>query len=182
MKVITLKRKKLIPQLEAAHLGAMLRLRRAFPCDESLAVFTKVDRVQVELSERLRTCAGKAWSKIAKIHLNARLLAVNPDELIPTYLHELAHVVANQLYEKQCGHGPEWKAIMKIFGAPDDTYHKMDVSAFRAVQRRFDYECVSCDRNFKLSMIRHKKQQHSIATKDSGRYICPCGGTIEHKP
>lgn len=182
MKVLTLKRREMVPQLEAAHIGAMVRLRRAITCPESNAVLDKADQVTVDLSERMGTCAGKAWSSRVAIRLNARLLAINPDELVPTYLHEFAHVVANMLFEKQCHHGPYWKKIMAILGVSDDRCHKMDVSAFQRPQKRFAYSCMKCARDFQLTLTRHKRQQHHLCENLRGGYICKCGGRLEHKP
>lgn len=196
MNVITLKRKNLIPQLEAAHIGAMARLRRAYPSPESQAVLDRVDAVSVELSERMGTCAGKAMMKAERkdpnakwrrtynwfqIRLNARLLTINLDELIPTYLHELAHIVANLMMEHQCGHGPAWKMVMGALGEPADRCHDMDVSAFRKVQKKYDYACTECYKDFEMTKIKHTKQQDALST-GSWRYKCKCGGMIKHLP
>lgn len=185
MKVVTLKRKEMIPQLEAAHIGAMVRLCRAFPGEEHKEVLTAVDKVQVELSERMGTCAGYAWSVRNLIRLNARLLAIHPDELIPTYLHELAHIVANRIYKTDCGHGPLWRKVMMVLGVSDERCHRMDTSAFavrRKAQPTFSYECMKCGRPFELSMIRHRKQQDHLARRGTGAYRCKCSGNITHNP
>lgn len=164
----------------------MIRLRREFPDrKEALDV---IDKVPCELSERMGTCAGKAFTQRAfgeykprKIQLNARLLAINPDELIPTYLHELAHIVANIFAGRQIGHKDGWKRIMRVLGVSDERCHSMDVSAFKRHVPKFSYQCVECPRKFELSKVRHTKYQEHIA-RGIRFYRCKCGGTIEHKP
>lgn len=186
MKVITLKRLTMIPQLEAAHIGAMVRLCRAFPGEDTREALTKADKIDVDLSEKMGTCAGRARTfaghTAGGIKLNARLLAINPDQLIPTYLHELAHVVANLIYKQNCGHGPLWKKVMFVLGVSDERCHSMDTSAFAKRQRRFLYECMKCARPFHLTLVRHKKQQARLSAHGSGAYLCKCRGNLEHKP
>lgn len=188
MKVVTLKRHSMVPQIEASHIGAMKKLRAAYSSPESQAFLDLADNLTCELSERMGTCAGKAWTKgvggkytLGFIRLNARLLAINPDELIPTYLHELAHVVANFMVGRQAGHGPAWKMVMRAIGITDERCHSMDVTAFAKPQKRFSYTCTKCEMDFNLTKARHKKQQHGVA-HGYYWYRCKCGGAIEHKP
>ena len=51
-------------------------------------------RVQVEWSARLRTAAGRAESRSARILLNRRLSAHGAREIDQTLRHELAHLLA----------------------------------------------------------------------------------------
>lgn len=190
MKVITQKRHSMIPQIEASHVGAMTRLRTYFDARDLLAqeALNRVDTVEVRLSERMGTRAGYASLKAFNnkyttfgIKLNARLLAINPDELIPTYLHEFAHIVANLVYNKNVGHGQAWRDIMRHLGLTADRCHKMDVSAFAKPKKKFFYDCMVCDRRYGITPSRHRKQQHHVA-KGSWAYRCKCGGSLEHIP
>lgn len=190
MQVVTLKRKEMIPQIEAAHIGAMIRLRRAYPTPAAQSLLNLADTVSVEISERMLTCAGNARIRRRRnsagevehhaplIRLNARLHAINQDELIPTYLHELAHIVADLLLGKCAKHGPTWRSVMANLGIKDEVYHKMDVSAFRAPRKKFLYICVECDRQFHLTSHRHAKSQRRVENYGVGSYRCPCSGDI----
>jgi predicted SprT family Zn-dependent metalloprotease len=83
----------------------------------------RAPRVRVTFNHRLRTAIGRSDPSAGRIYLNPRLLDRYPQELVPTLVHELCHVVAGL----QAGHGPRWKGLMETLGYPPDTYHDLDV-------------------------------------------------------
>lgn len=113
----------------------------------------------LNLNSRMRSCAGKALVSRAtttgKIQLNYRLHKDNPREIENTYLHELAHVVANIRYNKNCAHGYLWKRVMRELNANDDRCHTMDTSAYKNKTTRLLYKC-GC-KEHTITKNRHNK-------------------------
>lgn len=164
---------------EKAHSKAMEVVAARFP-----QVVPEMDKLEVELSRRLATCAGKAQSFRTKadsfykhqIRMNYRLLSENLDEVMPTYSHELMHIVASILYPRErVGHGLRWKLLMTMIGESDERCHKMDVSAFRKPKVRYAHSCKDCARMFFLTKHKHNRQVSRNA------YRCRCGGHLEYK-
>ncbi|AFY62413.1 SprT-like domain-containing protein [Synechococcus sp. PCC 6312] len=117
--------------------------------------------VIVSFSERMRSCAGRAIGG-QEIKLNYRLLRQNPTELIPTYLHELAHILAYRLYQAR-GHDPHWQELMAWIGQSPQRTHQMDVSHLKYQQRRYRYLC-HCSEHF-ISAHRHTKVCRGVTYK-----------------
>ena len=101
------------------------------------------------------------------VRFNPVLLIENRDSfLAQTVPHEIAHVVAHSLHNRQIRpHGSEWQQVMHFFGAENRRCHSYDVqrSAPRRY-RRFSYRC-GCQEH-QLTTIRHNR----IAKGQ--RYIC----------
>jgi predicted SprT family Zn-dependent metalloprotease len=85
----------------------------------------RADRVRAVFNSRLRTAIGRSDPARGRIYLNPRLLDRYPEELVPTLVHELCHVVAGV----RAGHGPRWKGLMRRLGFPPDVCHDLDVAA-----------------------------------------------------
>jgi SprT protein len=125
--------------------------------------------IDLKLNNRMRSVAGRArynkrynrW----EIHINYRLHRENREELKSTYLHELAHVLANRYYNTRCNHDSRWRRINKTIGGTDENCHNMEVEHLKAKQRRYDYAC-KCTTH-KISAVRHNRMQ-----KGTKRYIC----------
>lgn len=101
-----------------------------------------------------RTGGGKG----PLIRYNRILLMRHTEEFLQrTVPHEVAHLVAFRL----CGtgirpHGPEWGAIMKLFGAAPERCHSYDVEDLQTRRlRRYLYRC-AC-RAHELTSIRHNR-------------------------
>lgn len=114
--------------------------------------------VMVSFSQRMRSCAGRAIGG-QEIKLNYRLLLQNPTELIPTYLHELAHILAHRLYQAR-GHDPHWRQIMAWIGQSPRRTHPMDVSGLKHRQKRYRYLC-HCSEHF-ISAHRQTKIRQGV--------------------
>lgn len=88
----------------------------------------------VEISKRLKTCAGKMLVEDRKMVLCYDLIDLYPDEFArDTIPHELAHQVAYDVYgigkewqtKRVAWHGPEWCAIMGSIGVDPGRCHSM---------------------------------------------------------
>lgn len=105
------------------------------------------------------------------IRYNALLLAENREDFLTrTVPHEVAHVVARQLFGKRIKpHGAEWRQVMQLFGAEASRCHNYDVS--RSVRRRLKRYAYRCGcRTHQLSSIRHNRVKrgqtyHCLACK-----------------
>jgi len=96
--------------------------------------------IKVEWNNRMRSCAGKAFCFQQIIKLNARLLSENESELIPTFLHEVAHLIDFQIRGKS-NHDYHWKSILTDMGEKDDRCHNMDVSNLKNKVQKFEVYC-----------------------------------------
>lgn len=129
-----------------------------------------LEALTVELSSRLAVCAGKAIPNRCLIRLNHRLLSANPGEIVQTYLHELAHIVANLQYKTNAGHGPKWKRVMEDLGVTDERCHTMDVTSFRKPVERYKYKC-DCTWHL-LSRAKHVRAQRKLFETGLTWYHC----------
>lgn len=108
-------------------------------------------RTEVWWNPRIRSAAGRADYRAARIELNPKLKSLaapqNSEETERTFLHELAHLVAYA----RCGrrriapHGPEWRQACADLGiAGEDRCHNLGLGG-RTIRRRFAYVCPSCE-------------------------------------
>ena len=106
--------------------------------------------VTVAWNSRMRTAAGRAFTKDCLIELNSRLQdlpeGLRETELRSTFLHELAHLVAFARAGRKRiqPHGPEWQQACHDLGIPgEDRCHALDFSP-RRIARKFAYTCPHC--------------------------------------
>lgn len=105
------------------------------------------------------TCAGMAYTLQNKIKYNLGIARDNLEDFSArTVPHEVAHCIAEMYYNKNCGHGPLWKRIMKnVFGVEPVRCHDYDVTNHRARKRfRYVYNC-ACNDNCVCGPKHHKK-------------------------
>lgn len=124
---------------------------------------------RVEYSVR-GTCGGKAYTTEWRVNFNATLLVENEDKFIATTVpHEMAHLIDYQLNpnnfhaawgKKRSIHGPTWKRIMMVLGAPPNRCHTYDTKNSRVKQKtRYEWVCQHCGAKMVLGPKRHKKQK-----------------------
>jgi SprT protein len=111
--------------------------------------------------------------KAGVAHLDENLLRFNPqlyrenheDFLRQTVAHEVAHLVAHQLFGGSVqAHGKEWQSIMTaVYGLPPNRCHTYAVQ--RRQVARFIYRC-PCATEFAFSAQRHE------LVRKGRRYLC----------
>jgi len=74
------------------------------------------DGIRFGYNGRLRRSLGRAFYKDGRIDLNPRLLSANPSQVIPTLVHELAHVATYRLFGDVGAHGPHFRVLMAQAG------------------------------------------------------------------
>lgn len=119
-----------------------LRARLLSKLDKPAFMYTKSANCLIVISDRMTTVAGRARSHgTYRIKLNRRLLEENPSQIEQVFAHELAHLVAAELYGRKQGHGPLWARIMLIFGYQPRRCHSMDTSELKVKHRIFAVYC-----------------------------------------
>ena len=101
--------------------------------------------------------AGTAHLQKNKINLNPIYALENQQEFLSQVIpHEVAHIVAFQIYGKVKPHGKEWQSIMKvIFKCEPKTRHAMETSEPRTNSVLYYCHCGDVE----LSIRRHNKVQ-----------------------
>lgn len=185
MKVINFT-KELEKEITFFHKEGMDKIRESFTITPEMDDLLN-NRLVIEGSNLLRSCGGKAiMTKInskyylLRIKLNKKLHELNPNELRNTYLHELAHIIANLLKSSPQFHNDFWKEVMISMGLEPQIYHEMDVSCFKPKKRKFQYSCNSCSKIYNLTTMKHNKHSNRILNKERG-YYCHCGSDLTFK-
>ena len=136
----------------------------------------------VSFNPRMRSTAGRAFVLSNKIDLNPHLLQNDEYSFASTYLHELAHIVAQQNYgNRERGHGFLWAGIMRALGQKPERCHSLNTKHLRRKMTRFIYVCpkLECKNKtpFTLTPQKHKRSQGyacrdcQSAIKFTGKFI-----------
>ncbi len=112
---------------------------------------------------RLRSAAGRADFSATTIELNPRLLDRHPEELVPTLVHELCHLVAGV----RAGHGPRWREAMRALGQVPQACHRLDVSGLAARRRVWSWLCTRCGESYE----RRHRAAHRFACSRCGKRL-----------
>ena len=102
--------------------------------------------LRVTWSARLRSTAGLAYPAKALIKLNPRLLEFGEAEVERTFLHELAHLVAQHRVGRRRipPHGEEWRRACADLGLKDERRcHNLPLPR-REIARPHRYRCPGC--------------------------------------
>jgi len=105
----------------------------------------QVRELKVLWYRRLRTALGRADFSARTIELNPTLLDRHPEELLPTLVHELCHLIAGA----RAGHGPRWREAMLALGARPEACHRLDVSDLTVRRRVWIWTCTSCGSTYR---------------------------------
>jgi len=106
--------------------------------------------VSVVWNGRMRTAAGRAFYREARIELNPRLQTLpreqREDETHRTFLHELAHIVSHARHPDRRiqPHGPEWRRACGELGIPDESRCHDLAFTPRRHRRKYGYQCPAC--------------------------------------
>jgi predicted SprT family Zn-dependent metalloprotease len=107
-------------------------------------------RIKIGYNVRLRTTLGRAMYDSHRIELNPHLLAEHPEELIPTVVHELAHLVVHKRDPAARPHGRAFRVLMRQLGLSGKATHDLPVGHMRRKRSRYLYlhRCGDCNRSF----------------------------------
>ena len=103
-------------------------------------------RLRVCWSARLRSTAGLAFPRKTLITLNPRLREFGEDEVERTFLHELAHLVAQHRAGRRrvAPHGPEWRRACADLGLKNERRcHELPLPR-KEIARNHRYLCPAC--------------------------------------
>ncbi len=110
--------------------------------------------VRVGYNPRLRTTLGQAHLQLGQVELNGRLLSEHPDELIPTLVHELAHVAVYRRYGRRPPHGLEFRTLMRAVNLTDRATHSLPVARQRRRRYLYLHRCSVCGQSFLARRVR----------------------------
>lgn len=123
--------------------------------------------------------AGRAYCGRRHVQFNPVLLVENVQPfLTDTIPHELAHLVAYELYGGSIEpHGSEWARIMtQVFGIPANRCHQLDTSRSVVADVLYRYACRCPGRTHELTVRRHNTMQ-----KGGAYYVCKdCGARLRY--
>jgi SprT protein len=111
--------------------------------------------------------AGVAHLHENRLRFNPKLYTDNREHFLEqTVAHEVAHLVAHQLFgDRIQPHGEEWQLIMRgVYELPPDRCHTYEIE--RRARNAFIYQCACPEREFPLS-----SQRHALIGKGR-RYVC----------
>ncbi|AYC33707.1 SprT family zinc-dependent metalloprotease [Pseudomonas cavernae] len=118
--------------------------------------------------------AGVAHLSENKLRFNPQLYRENREDFLKqTVAHEVAHLVAHQLFgPKIQAHGEEWQLIMRgVYELPPHRCHSYAVK--RRPVSRFIYLCSCPDGEFPFSA-----QRHALVSKGRSYYCRRCRKTL----
>ncbi|MCY3768198.1 MAG: SprT-like domain-containing protein [Gammaproteobacteria bacterium] len=97
-------------------------------------------------------------------HLFAKYFAENLSETVP---HEVSHYIVHTMYgTKARPHGPEWKQVMRDFGAKPVRTCNFDLSGIPVRRhRRFEYQC-GCRMHSVTTRV------HNMISTGTRQYFC----------
>ncbi|SDH40504.1 SprT protein [Pseudomonas flavescens] len=141
---------------------------RVEACYQQAEAFFKQHFKRPEVSFKLRgQKAGVAHLTENKLRFNPQLYRENQEDFLrQTVPHEVAHLVAHQLFGLRIQpHGEEWQLIMRgVYELPAHRCHNYDVK--RRQVSRFIYRCECPQAEFPFSA-----QRHALVAKGR-RYFC----------
>ena len=114
------------------------------------------DGVRVAYNPRLRTTLGRAVPAEGRVELNTHLLRRHPAELVPTLVHELAHLAAHARYGAVQPHGRHFRTLMRAVNLSAATTHSLPTAGLRRRRRRYLYlhRCDGCGQHFVARRVR----------------------------
>ena len=107
-------------------------------------------RVRVVYNPKLSTTLGRAILNSGIVELNPRLLNEHPKELIPTLVHELAHMVVYMRFGRVAPHGHHFKMLMGALNHSPKSTHSLPVGHLRRKRKKYLYLhfCSECGYRF----------------------------------
>ena len=133
------------------------------------------------------TTAGTAQASTREISLNSTILMENQDDFIArTVGHEVAHIIDKDVngYQRRANgkrdsHGPNWKAIMVLFGQDPSRCHSYDVTNSKVQKTnnrvKHVWVCGCGEAEMKLGDKRHARQERTGGFYMRGHTSNRCG-------
>ena len=91
-----------------------------------------------------RLAGAASYSPAPAIQLNTRLFSeATTQDVLDTFRHEAAHILANLYYNASCGHDARWVRMARLIGDSGDQHHTMQILS-RKAQAPYVYGCVNC--------------------------------------
>jgi len=101
----------------------------AIRCAEAWQCPQLLENLHIGYNGRLKTTAGLAYLETGRVQLNTRLLSSNPDQLIPTLIHELAHIAVHRRFGPSAKpHGREFLTLMRAVNLSPKATHTMKMN------------------------------------------------------
>lgn len=125
-----------------------------------------VEQVRVEWSHRLTSAAGRCYTKQKIIRLSTHYHLKFPEQVNPTLLHEMIHLLVPN-------HGPgfyEWLARIRARGG---TVHRFATERATPKVHRWEYTCTGCG----MEALRQRRLTKGGANHRCGR----CGGALAER-
>lgn len=143
-------------------------------CDEFPEYRERLLRMNVELSSRMTSAAGKASYRTNTIKIST--VFFRREENLPHLQNTVTHEVAHLLAGHGAGHGPIWRAIHRKLGGTGERCHSMSNGlAPRATRRRYKLSCLTCGWHAMVGVVRWRRQFHGEA-----QYLCNrCRGHLK---
>ena len=154
-----------MPELLHARVEACYQQAEVFP--------TPVPRPEVSFKLRGQK-AGVAHLDENKLRFNPQLYRENQEDFLKqTVAHEVAHLVAHQLFGHRIQpHGEEWQLIMRgVYELPPNRCHSYDVK--RRKVTRYLYRCACPDGDYPFS-----SQRHALVARGRRYYCRRCKVTL----
>ncbi|MFC2974486.1 SprT family zinc-dependent metalloprotease [Azotobacter bryophylli] len=148
---------------------------RVEACFQQAEAFFERTFLRPRISLQLRgQKAGVAYLTENLLRFNEQLYRENREDFLrQTVAHEVAHLVAHQLYGAGIKpHGAEWQEIMRgVYQLPPNRCHNYAIPRRRAT--RYLYRCLCPNQQFPFSA-----QRHALVGKGR-RYLCrQCRATL----
>ncbi|MGG2396425.1 SprT family zinc-dependent metalloprotease [Pseudomonas sp. SH1-B] len=148
---------------------------RVEACYQQAEAFFKQRFARPEISFKLRgQKAGVAHLTENKLRFNLQLYRDNHEDFLrQTVPHEVAHMIAHQLFGPRIQpHGEEWQLIMRgVYELPPHRCHSYEVE--RRKVNRFIYRCSCVDGEFPFTA-----QRHALVAKGRRYYCRRCKVTL----
>jgi SprT protein len=125
-----------------------LLLAIAQRCGQAWEQADLAERVTIRYNSRLRTSLGWAVLEECRVELNTRLLLEHPEELIPTLVHELAHLAVFRRYGRVSPHGLQFRTLMRAVRLSGRATHDLPVESLRRGRFFYLHRCAGCGYTF----------------------------------
>lgn len=148
-----------------------------------------IEKTDIKWNTRFKSKAGLARTSFSKydkneIELGLKLWPHMTDaQRRQTAIHEAAHIITNHRFNRSCGHGREWKSVMRELGLRPDRCHSLDtfslgISKRRGSRGRYWHPC-NCPNGCTVGPVVAKRVmrvnevwQSFFNAKHTGLYVC----------